>query len=206
MVKNTSYKVHVQKNTDAEIADVKIEQGAMMVSDTGLYMGYNGENVRVYPQQSQGQGLGWARISDTQYNSSNKLELDDGQWVVLPNNAGNVVTNNGDSYYDSVTKKFESTTVNDVYVLTLVFKAQTINTVNCHLDIRMTGPGEIDRIAKSLDYYKGNNTTQSFHEVIQYYTDADFVTNGAQIEIKSDGRDSDIWDITYFIQKTQSYA
>ena len=48
--KNTSYKVHVQRNTDAEIADVNIEQGAMMVSDTGLYMGYNGENVRVYPQ------------------------------------------------------------------------------------------------------------------------------------------------------------
>ncbi len=48
--KNTSYKVHVQRNSDAEISDVNIEQGAMMVSDTGLYMGYNGENVRVYPQ------------------------------------------------------------------------------------------------------------------------------------------------------------
>jgi hypothetical protein len=178
----------------------------MMVSDTGLYMGYNGENVRVYPQQSQGQGLGWVRYQDTQYTSSSKLTLSNGVWNVLPNNAGNVVTNNGDDFYNETTKKFEATAANDVYVLTVVFKAQTSNTTNCHLDIRMTGQGEINRIEKSLDYYKGNNTTQSFHEVIQYYTDSDFVNNGAQIEIQSDGRDSDIWDITYFIQKTQSYA
>ena len=43
--KNTSYKVHVQRQTDAEISDVNIEQGAMMVSDTGLYMGYNGMSI-----------------------------------------------------------------------------------------------------------------------------------------------------------------
>jgi hypothetical protein len=206
MAKNTSYKVHVQRQTDAEIADVNIEQGAMMVSDTGLYMGYNGSNVKIYPATAPLSDLGWARIDDTVYTSSNKLTLSNGTEYTLPNNAGNVVHSNGDTYYDAVNQKLISSNANDVYILTVVFKAQTSNTQNCHLDLRMTGFGELDRIAKPIGYWKGNNTEQHVHEVMQYYTDADFVTNGAQLKITSDGRDSSIWGIIYFIQKTQSYV
>lgn len=96
MVRNTSYKVHVQRETDANISEVNIEQGAMMVSDTGLYMGYNGENVRVYPQNA--------------------------------------------------------------------------------------------------------------HSMVQFYTDQDFVDNGANFQIQAHGGTAQVWDIIYFIQKTQSYA
>ena len=63
---NTSYKVQVQQQTDAEIAGANVEQGAMQVSNTGLYLGYNGENVKVYPQPGAKQILvNQTNVSDT---------------------------------------------------------------------------------------------------------------------------------------------
>ena len=38
-VYNTSYKVHVQQETQAVVDSVNIEQGAMMVTDEALFMG-----------------------------------------------------------------------------------------------------------------------------------------------------------------------
>jgi hypothetical protein len=48
--KNSSYRVHVQDTTEAEVASVNIENGAMLRTDSALYMGHNGSNVVVYPQ------------------------------------------------------------------------------------------------------------------------------------------------------------
>jgi hypothetical protein len=42
--------------------------------------------------------------------------------------------------------------------------------------------------------------------VMQYYTDADFVADGVEFKITSVGGTSKVWDIIYFIQKTQNYA
>lgn len=204
--KNTSYMVQVDNVTESSMSDMNVEDGALCRTPEGLYMGHNGYMAKVFPQPAQSLGLGWARIDDTVYTSSNKLTISNGVQYTLPNNAGNVVYSNNESYYDAVNQKFVSSQANDVYVLTVVFKAQTDNTQNCHLDLRMTGYGEVDRIAKPIGYWKGNNTEQNVHEVMQFYTDSDFVTNGAQLKITSDGRDSNIWDIIYFIQKTQSYA
>ena len=73
-----------------------------------------------------------------------------------------------------------------------------------HLDIVLVGSGEIGRVHMVQQFYKGNDVEQGVHQVMQYYTDADFVSNGVQIKIQSHGGNAKVWDIIYFIQKTQS--
>ena len=149
--------------------------------------------------------LGWARYDDTVYTVSNKLALTDGVVVTLPNNAGNVVSSpSAPTFYNSATQKLQATGVNNCYMLTVVFKASAPNANTTHLDFKMSGPGEFDRINKALSFYKANFEAQSFHEVYQYYSDQDFVDNGVTLTINSDGGSAEVWDIIYFIQKTQS--
>ena len=148
--------------------------------------------------------LGWARYDDSVYTSSNELNLVDGVAVTLPNNANNVVSSPGaPTFYNSGTQKLQATGVNNVYMLTVVFKASASNTQNTHLDFTMTGVGDFDRINKVLSFYKGNNSEQNFHEVYQYYSDQDFVDTGVTLQINSHGGSAKVSDIIYFIQKTQ---
>ena len=42
MGKNTSYKVHVEHTTQAEVDAVNIENGALLHTPDALYMGHNG--------------------------------------------------------------------------------------------------------------------------------------------------------------------
>lgn len=148
--------------------------------------------------------LGWARYDDTVYTSLNKLALTDGVVVTLPNNAGNVISSpSAPTFYNSGTQKLQATGVNNVYMLTVVFKASAANTNTTHLDFKMSGPGDFSRINKALSFYKANNEEQNFHEVYQYYSDQDFADNGVTLTINSDGGTAEVWDIIYFIQKTQ---
>ena len=89
-MKNTSFKVHVQEASQTEVDDVNIEQGAMLVTDEALFMGFNGEQVRVYPPQSANMGLGWARYDDTQYTSASPFNFTTTAFTI-PNNKGFVI-------------------------------------------------------------------------------------------------------------------
>jgi hypothetical protein len=202
--KNTSYRVHVQDTTEAVVSSVNIENGAMMRTDDALYMGHNGRNVIVYPQGGTS-SLGWARYDDTEYaGSEDTLDLVDGVEVVMPNNAGNVVKSGTNDFYNSVTKKILGLNANDTYITTVVFKMKCPNANQTHLDLRFVGDGEIERISKVIAFYKGNDTIQNEHEIFQYYTDANFVQNGVEIRIKAHGGTAEIWDVIYFIQRTQN--
>ena len=202
--KNTSYRVHVQDTTEAVVSSVNIENGAMMRTDDALYMGHNGQNVIVYPQGGTS-SLGWARYDDTEYvGSEDTLDLADGVEVVMPNNAGNVVKSDSNNFYDGVTKKILGLNANDTYITTVVFKMRCPNANQTHLDLRFVGDGEIERISKVIAFYKGNNTIQNEHEIFQYYTDANFVQNGVEIRIQAHGGTAEIWDVIYFIQRTQN--
>ena len=150
--------------------------------------------------------LGWARYDDTQYNENFKLTLNNGQLVDLPNNAGRIFTSyEGVSYYNPISNRILSDNVNDTYALTVTFKASAANANSTHLDFLLTG-GDYERISKSISFYKANDTEQNFHDVYQYYTDLDFVQNGAGIKIMSDGGESKIWDVIFFIQKIQTHT
>lgn len=205
--KNTSYKVHVQENTDAEISSVNIEQGAMMVSDTGLYMGYNGNNVRVYPQSAVGTGLGWTRYDDGQYTSTNKLSLVDGVEISLPNNAASVYRSyDAIDYYNGT--RITADNLNDVYILTIAFKCSSANANQTYLRLQLDAENgtPYERVGVDIAFPKGNDVAHEFHQVFQYYADQNFVDNGSLINVTSTGGTAKIWDTIYFIQKTQSYA
>ena len=205
--KNTSYRVHVQDTTEAVVSSVNIENGAMMRTDDALYMGHNGQNVIVYPQGGT-RSLGWCRYIDTQYTGagdSTKVLLTDGVKVTLPNNAGTTTKSNSTlDFYDSSNQKLQGQNVNDVYIITVEFKASAANTNHTHLDLSVENGGVLENLEMVIPFYKGNNTTQQEHKMVQYYIDSDWKQNGATLKIKSHGGSAKIWDIQYFIQRTQN--
>ena len=204
VLKNTSYKVHVQHTDQTEVDAVNIEDGAMLHTTDALYMGHNGSNVVVYPQNVITVN-GWARYDDTTYTSSNKLTLADGVEVVLPNNAGAVYRSHPSiTFYNSSTQKILGVNENDVYFLTVAFKASAANANQTFLEYNLEGTGQISRVAGTMTFPRGNDVEHIENILMQYYTDADFVANGVDLKFNSIGGDSKIWDIIYFIQRTQN--
>ena len=203
---NSAYRVHVHETTEADKNNVNIEQGAMQVTDEALYMGFNGENVIVYPQTGT-RNLGWARYDDGQYTSASKLSLADGVMIAMPNNASNIVRSDSSiTFYNPTTKRILGTAMNDVFMLTIVFKASAANANQTYLSLQMDNINgtEYSRLSEDLTFPRGNDVEHNFHSVFQYYVDADFVTNGAIWRITSTGGTAQVWDIIYFIQRTQN--
>jgi hypothetical protein len=207
MAKNTAYRVHVEDVSQSVVDNVNIEDGAMLRTDEYLYMGHNNQNVIVYPQGGS-KTLGWARYQDTQYTGASdatKVILSDGVTVTLPNNAGTTTKSNASlSFYDNSTQKLNVENVNDVYIITVEFKASASNAQQTHLDLSVENGGLIENLEMVIPFYKGNNTTQQEHKMIQYYATSSFVSDGATLKIKSHGGAAKIWDIQYFIQRTQN--
>jgi hypothetical protein len=207
MIKNTSYKVQVDVDSDEIREAYKIEEGAYVTTSTGVYTVWNGEWRKIYPQGGAYSGLGWARYDDTVYTSTNKLSLAADTLTTVPNNAGNVVrSHTGFDYYDSSTQKILGENVNDTYLFTIAFKAQAPNANQTFLEYNLVGSGQIARVSGTLAFPKGNDIEHQESMVMQYYTDADFVADGVEFKITSVGGTSKVWDIIYFIQKTQNYA
>ena len=126
----------------------------------------------------------------------------------MPNN-GNIKTKSDPTqeYYNTATQKLIGSAINDVYIITVEFKSATPNANQTHLDLWFeNGGGLFENLNVSLAYYKGNATTQTFHNTFQYYITQDFIDNGTNIRIQSHGNSATVWDIQYFIQKTHSYA
>ena len=181
-------------------------------SNVAYLAGYTGnDNKQISPSSIvdyvannlQDVGQGWVRYDDTVHTSDNKLSLSDEVVVSLPNNAGAITRSKpGIDYYNPATNRLIASNLNDVFVATIAFKGSASNATQTHLDFTLTD-GDYDRIAQSFTFAKGNNETQHFHTVFQYYVDADFVSNGAGLKINSHRGTAKIWDITFFIQKTQ---
>jgi hypothetical protein len=204
-MKNTSFRVHVQQSTQAEVDDVNIEQGAMLVTDESLFMGFNGEQVRIYPPQSDKMGLGWARYDDTQYTSASPYSFTTTAFTI-PNNKGNVIDTNINSEIDYYSgNKLRAEFENDVYIVTIAFKAK-ISNANGHVDIYLEGGNgtPYDRIRDTITFPKGNNVEHTYAKTFQYYADSDVVTNGLSVKIKASHSGS-IHDVIYFIQRTQNH-
>jgi hypothetical protein len=200
-MKNTSFKVHVQEASQTEVDDVNIEQGAMLVTDEALFMGFNGEQVRVYPPQSANMGLGWARYDDTQYTSVSPFAFTTTAFTV-PNNKGFVIDTNINSAIDYYSgNKLRAEFENDVYIVTIAFKAK-ISNANGHVDIYLQD-GAYDRIRDVITFPKGNNVEHTYAKTFQYYADADTVANGLSVKIQA-SHSGNIHDVIYFIQRTQN--
>lgn len=209
MIKNTSYKVQSDVNTEEERLYYQIEEGAYVTTAAGVWTVHNGEWVRLFPQYPASQALGWARYDDGTYTTSNRLNLAQGVEVVLPNDAATSFRSNvGFDYYDPLTQKVIADNVNDTYVMTVVFKYSAPNANQTYLEMHFQGGNgtPYDRIRDTINFAKGNDVSHDHHSVFQYYADSSFITNGSQWKITAFGGTAEIWDIIFFIQKTQSYA
>ena len=160
-----------------------------------------------------GSGLGWARYDDDEYTELAPLTLTDGVPVTLPNNSANVINtyiNSSIEFYDSATQKIQVENEGDVYVQTIVFKASATNANQSHLHVYLTSTGATpyERVIAEVEFPKGNTIAHDEHLVFQYYADADFVANGNQWTLRADtgGGTCDVWDIIYFIQRTQNHG
>ena len=207
MVKNTSYKVQVDVDSDEVRNAYQIEEGAYVTTSSGVYTVWNGEWKKLYPQGGASSGLGWARYDDSTYTTSNKLALTDGVEVRLPNDAGTVYrSHTGIDYYDGtdVLADFE----NDTYSMTIVFKYSAPNANQTYLEMHFQGGNgtPYDRIRDTVTFPKGNDVTHDYHGMFQYYADANFVNVGSQWKITANGGTASVWDIIFFIQKVQNYG
>lgn len=148
---------------------------------------------------------GWARYIDTQYTAAAPFALSDGVQVTLPNNAGTTTKSRLSSdFYDSATSKLVGLQINEVCIISIEFKAQTPNANQTHLDLYITnGGGNIQNLEVAIGFIKGNATPEVFHNMFQYYIDQDFIDNGATIQVQSHGGSATVWDVEYFIQRTQ---
>ena len=209
MVKNTSYKVHAGTTTDAERLTYNIEDGAYVTTESGVWTVYNGNWVKLYPQAGAGTGLGWTRYDDGAFTEASKLTLASGVSIEMPNNAASVYRSyDGIDYYNGTTRKVLADNLNDVYLMTIVFKcsAPNANQTFLRLQLDATNGTPYERVGVDIPFPKGNDTTHEFHQVFQYYADQNFVDNGSNWKIVATGGAAQMWDIVYFIQKTQSYA
>ena len=206
---NTSYKVKSDVNTEEERLYFNIEDGAYVTTSAGVWTIWNGEWVKLYPQSGTGSGLGWTRYDDTVYTSENKLTLADGVEVVLPNNGGNIYRSyEGIDYYDPSTQRVLGDNANDVYLFTVVFKVSAPNANQTFLRLQLDSISgtPYERVGEDFGFVKGNDVAHEFHQVFQYYITPDFIASGSNWKIDAIGGTAEVWDIIYFIQKTQSYA
>ena len=209
MVKNTSYKVQVDVDTDDVRNAYQIEDGAYVTTSSGVYTVWNGEWRKIYPQGGVDSGLGWARYDDGQYTSASKLSLTDGVEVILPNNgATSYRSHTGFDLYNSATNKVLADFENDTYLMTIVFKMSSAHANQTYLELVLEGANgtPYDRIRDTIIFPKGNNVTHDYHGMFQYYADANFVNAGSEWKITAIGNTAQIWDIIFFINKVQSYG
>ena len=209
MIKNTSYKVQVDVDSEEVRLQYNIEEGAFVTTSAGVWTVYNGEWVKLYPQSGIGSGLGWTRYDDGQYTSASKLTLLQDAITILPNNAATVYRSyEGIDYYNGTSKKVLADSVNDVYMATVVFKCQAPNANQTFLRLQLDSVNgtPYERVGVDIAFPKGNDVAHEFHQVFQYYATEDFVSNGSQWKITADGGTAQIWDVILFIQKTQNYG
>jgi hypothetical protein len=206
---NTSYKVQTDVTTDASRLACNIEDGTIVTTESGIWAVQGGAWIKLYPKDAPTQQLGWVRYDDTVYTSSNKLTIEEGTEVVLPNNGGNIVrSQSGIDYYDPENEKVLGSVENDLYMATVVFKYDKAPAVSSygHIILKGTNGTPYDRLHSELSFPLGAGVEHNHHAIFQYYIDADFVTNGAEWRIAASGGDFDVWDIIFFFSKIQSYA
>ena len=68
-----------------------------------------------------------------------------------------------------------------------------------------TGETPYRRVGKDLFFDKGNDEWHDYHEVFQYYSDSDFITNGNRWKIQAVGANAYISNVIIFIQRTQNH-
>lgn len=155
---------------------------------------------------------GWARYDDTTYTTSSAFSVDSATQTVLPNNSsGSIETHmhSDVSFYNPDSQKIQVENDGDVYTMTVTFRARATENPSTGDGIYISLTNSVgtpySRVRKDFYWPKTDLSWHYFHEVIQFYADSDFVTNGNQIKIGAVGANAEVADIIYFIQRTQNH-
>ncbi len=207
-------KTHVPSNANIIFKAWDLDEHNLTTIRDGshvLIRNYTGEFGYVNVNDFGSGLLGWGRYDDTQYTTSSAFTASylNGE-LTLPNNGGNKIEthlHSTISFYNESTQKIQVENNADVYMCTVTFKAKTPNANSGHLRLQMdsTGLTPYQRVGKDLFFGKGNDVWHDFHEVFQYYSDDDFVTNGNRWKIQAVGANAYISNIIFFIQRTQNH-
>lgn len=162
----------------------------------------NGITKKIPINTISGTNFGWGRYDDTQYTAGSPYVFTSDAFTV-PNNKGNVVDNTEFDFY--ATNKLRAENVDDVYVITIAFKAQ-ISNANGYLDLYLEGGNgtPYDRIRDTITFPKGANQEHTFAKTFQFYADEDVITNGLSVKMDA-SHSGNIHDVIYFVQRTLKY-
>ena len=145
---------------------------------------------------------GYARYDGTiSFSNDTEVTISDGVSTTLMDTISNTLVYNSVDPYSS--NKFNFSSTNELYILTVVFKASAANTNSTHIELNFDVSGNTDytRLSKSISFFKGNDEIDNFHEVFQFYTDADLVNDGMSLNIEPVGGSIKYGDVIYFIQR-----
>ena len=151
---------------------------------------------------------GWAQYDDTQYSSSSPFEILDGQFVTLPNNAGENLTGflpaGVSSYFDQATQKITPKNVGDYNIITIRFRA-VASTSSTHLDFGIDIGGAFGVIFRDIKVFpKGAGVEHSFAFTCPGYSLNTFVANGGMVKLGAVGGDVEVYSISFQIARVHA--
>jgi hypothetical protein len=156
---------------------------------------------------------GWARYDDTTYTTGSSFLVTAGAAdVTLPNNASGSIETHMHSdvaFYNPNTQKIQVENDGDVYTMTITFRARAAANPSTgdgfYIRLGNTTGTPYSRVRKDFYWPKTDQNWYYFHEVIEFYADSDFVTNGNAVQVHANGVNAEFAEIIYFIQRTQNH-
>ena len=155
---------------------------------------------------------GWARYDDTTYTTGSAFAVLANGELVIPNNASGSIETHMHSdvpFYNPNNQRIQVENDGDVYTMTVTFQARATENPSAgdgiYISLTNSTGTPYSRVRKDFYWPKTDQSWHYFHEVIQFYADSDFVTNGNQLKVRAFGVNAEIADIIYFIQRTQNH-
>jgi hypothetical protein len=158
-------------------------------------------------------GLGWSRYDDTTYTTSSPYSVGSSTTALLPcNGSGSVETHMHSSvpFFNPNEQKIQAENDGDVYSITIDFSMRAASNPSVDSYVRLQMNNTIGtpytRVGRDLFFQKNSTDWHKYHEIFQYYADEDFVTNGNEFNIVTNGIGVDVADVIIFIQRTQNHS
>jgi len=175
--------------------------------------GNNTTQIVTIPKGLGYSGLGWARYDDTTYTTASAFTIVDGADVRIPcNGSGSIETHMHSSipFFNPTAQKIQAENDGDTYSITIDFNMKAATTPADGDDVRLSMNSTVGtpytRVGRDLHFAKKDTNWHKFHEIFQYYSDADFVANGNEFNIIPNGVDVQIANVIIFIQRTQNHS
>jgi hypothetical protein len=207
-IKNTSYKVIVDKVDDADHDNINVENGSMHYIKEGVNKGlyFHLDDIAQQVPINSSYVHGWANYADSVWTEQSPFSILAGNTAVLDNNANTNIEAylpiGVSTFYDGLNNKILAENIGDSYTISVRFRAKTsIN--NDYFDIGLDIGGPMNFIlTESKVFHKGINEEQIFNITFVVFSLNTFVVNGGQVKISAKTGNLSIYDIDYLIVRT----